>query len=143
MINLCIRNRYVGKVRIRRLGEYSKSYPTSDMCTKQWTNTKLSSRCKDQKYVTFTFIELPEYIRSVFAEKKWQVSVSSFDLCQNQVSVPLSQRSPLEHLFILVQRKRIWEAPSSLLANNPTVDAIQNIIKQIPAHKKSQQNFIF
>jgi hypothetical protein len=61
--------------------------------------------------------------------------VSSFDLCQNQVSAPLSQRPPLEHLFILVQRKRIWEAPSSLLANNPTVDAIQNIIKQIPAHK--------
>lgn len=61
--------------------------------------------------------------------------MSNFDLCQNQVSALLSQRPPPEHLFILVQRKRIWEAPSSLLANNPTVDAIQNIIKQILAHK--------
>lgn len=67
-VHICIQP--VGKVRKRQLGEYLKTYPTSDMCTKQWTNTKLSSRCKDQKYVTFTFIELPQYIRSVFAGKK-------------------------------------------------------------------------
>jgi hypothetical protein len=51
--NSCIQSRYVriciqpvGKERIRRLGEYLKTYPTSDMCTNQRTNTKLSSRCK-------------------------------------------------------------------------------------------------
>jgi hypothetical protein len=73
-VRICIQP--VGKVRIRRLGEYLKTYPTSDMCTKQWTNTKLSSRCKDQNYVTFRFIELPEYSRSVFAEKKKVASIS-------------------------------------------------------------------
>jgi len=36
LINSCIQ---------KRLGEYLKTYPTSDMCTKQWMNTKLSSRC--------------------------------------------------------------------------------------------------
>ena len=72
--------------------------------------------------------------------------MSSFDLreCQNQVTAPpVTAPTILTFIYILVQRKRIWEAPSSLSANNPTVDAIQNIIKQIPAHIKIGAKFLF
>ena len=50
---------------------------------------------------------------------------------------------PFKHLFIPVQHKPIWEAPSSLPATNPTVDAIQNIIKQTRAHIKIAAKFYF